>query len=765
MPAACEMTSSSKTSANANDAPECWASHCSLPGDLAVLNAFTDPICALDRLGVVIAANRAWFEFVVQNPVLASVATVGANYAAILETMAAKNVAQAQEALLGLQAVIRGDVPEAALKYHCESPDFQRCLEARVTRLPSSGNVSLLVIHRDVTERERTEAALRASERRYRTVLEDQTEVISRFRADGTILFANEVMCRFFGKTEVELIGHKWQPRAVEEDIPLVQLKLGMLSPANSVVVIENRVHAANGEVRWMQFVNRAFFNHQGLLAEIQSVGRDITERKRAEQLLWEHEELYRRLFEAESDAVFLVDCDTQKFVDANPSAEQMYGYSRDEFRSLEVVKISAEPEKSLKSIHGAETKVALRWHRRRDGFVFPVEISGGYLNWAGKRMHVAAIRDITERLRVENALRKSEAGLKAAEEIGAIGHWFVDVTTGEISWSDQMYSIFGRDSAKGAPSWPDGHREIVHPDDWAEVSRKIDEAVATWRAYELTSRFIRSDGTVGYMRIIGRPMMSADQNLRQVIGIIQDITEQKRLEEERSAALARLVVVEEEERRRLARELHDQTAQRLVALAVELKNLETNLSTGMPVGKQVRSLRDAVDELQNQVRHLAWDLRAVERAPGGLESALREYTEEWSHRTKVPIDYACRGLVLDELPPRLEATVYRVAQEALANVAKHARAHRVGILLEREATLLRLTMEDDGCGFNVEAVQQLSDAGHHLGLLGMKERVTLAGGSLLVESSPGSGTTILLRIPVPAENRPLIKSEYSPKR
>lgn len=121
---------------------------------------------------------------------------------------------------------------------------------------------------------------------RYRAVVEDQTEVICRFKPDNTFTFANEAFCRFFGKTNQELMGHNWHPRAVAEDLPLIEAQLRALSPANPVVVVENRVHAANGEVRWMQFVNRAFFDGQGRLLETQSVGRDITERMQAVESL-----------------------------------------------------------------------------------------------------------------------------------------------------------------------------------------------------------------------------------------------------------------------------------------------------------------------------------------------------------------------------------------------------------------------------------------------------------------------------------------------
>lgn len=164
------------------------------------------------------------------------------------------------------------------------------------------GPPTLLLTLTDISERKRIEQALQLSEARYRQVVEDQTEVIGRVRADGTILFANEVYCRLFGRRLEELIGNRWHPVAHPDDLPMIEARLAELTPAHPVVVIENRVRIATGEMRWMQFVNRAFFDDSGQITEIQAVGRDINERKlmeaRKEALLDENTRLGRALID-----------------------------------------------------------------------------------------------------------------------------------------------------------------------------------------------------------------------------------------------------------------------------------------------------------------------------------------------------------------------------------------------------------------------------------------------------------------------------------
>jgi PAS domain S-box-containing protein len=155
-------------------------------------------------------------------------------------------------------------------------------------------------------------AALRASEARYRAVVEDQTETINRLKPDGTLTFVNEVFCRFFGCRREQVLGKTWHPMAVPEDLPAIEAQLRSLSPTHPVVVIENRVYSGAGKIHWMQFVNRGFFDAQNQLLEIQCVGRDITERKLAEQRLNEALELNRTLIAASTVGIAAFTADGQ---------------------------------------------------------------------------------------------------------------------------------------------------------------------------------------------------------------------------------------------------------------------------------------------------------------------------------------------------------------------------------------------------------------------------------------------------------------------
>ncbi len=162
-------------------------------------------------------------------------------------------------------------------------------LARRITAIDaerSSATELSQALHNYSLRLQRTAEELRVSEQRYRAVLEDQSDVISRYSSDGTLLVVNDAFCRLVGRPRDSLVGHKWSPIPVPEDLPMIEDQLARLSPSNPVVTIESRIRTGDGRIRWVQFVNRAFFDATGRLIETQSVGRDVTERKELQDRL-----------------------------------------------------------------------------------------------------------------------------------------------------------------------------------------------------------------------------------------------------------------------------------------------------------------------------------------------------------------------------------------------------------------------------------------------------------------------------------------------
>jgi len=209
-----------------------------------------------------------------------------------------------------------------------------------------------------------------------------------------------------------------------------------------------------------------------------------------------------------------------------------------------------------------------------------------------------------------------------------------------------------------------------------------------------------------------------------------------------------KLVTVQEEQRRRIARELHDQMGQSIAALMLHLKSLAHSYEAKEKARLQFQQLQNIANDLAREVHSLALDLRPTALDDLGLEVALSNYVEAWSSRWQIPSDFHSNGFTDQRLASYLETTIYRIAQEALTNVARHASARTVSLILERGDDRTGVIIEDDGCGFDVATVMKNSAKDQRLGLLGMEERVALVGGSLTIESTRGTGTSVYVRIP-----------------
>ena len=229
------------------------------------------------------------------------------------------------------------------------------------------------------------------------------------------------------------------------------------------------------------------------------------------------------------------------------------------------------------------------------------------------------------------------------------------------------------------------------------------------------------------------------------------EVAERLRVEDARRELLRRLVTAQEEERRRISRELHDQMGQQLAALMVGLKTLGVESYGRRSALDTLRQLEEMTDELSREVQTLAWGLRPPALDDLGLETALCNYVEEWAERSRVPVDFHSAGFGGGRLPLTHETALYRIAQEALTNVAKHSGADRVSFILERRDGHVLAVIEDNGAGFDFEAAMAPTVKGRRLGLLGMRERAALLGGTINVESTTGAGTTLFVRIPFDA--------------
>lgn len=206
------------------------------------------------------------------------------------------------------------------------------------------------------------------------------------------------------------------------------------------------------------------------------------------------------------------------------------------------------------------------------------------------------------------------------------------------------------------------------------------------------------------------------------------------------------LSMAEEKERLRLSHELHDQAGQSVVAAILQLNEIDS-LASG-PVHERLHLVRKKMEEMGKTLHRIAWELRPPSIDELGLRKALASYIADWSERCGIEVDFHCDEPKLEEVPDDVSTAVYRVVQEGLTNIVKHAqRPSNVSVVIRRPDTTLQVIIEDNGCGFDPGAQNGKSGSQRGLGFEGMRERLALVGGTLEVESAPGAGTTIFARI------------------
>lgn len=240
------------------------------------------------------------------------------------------------------------------------------------------------------------------------------------------------------------------------------------------------------------------------------------------------------------------------------------------------------------------------------------------------------------------------------------------------------------------------------------------------------------------------------------------EVISRKQSESVRSAVFQKIISSVEDERKRIARDLHDNVGQELVGLKFALECFQEKHQNDSDSYNEIEQMKAIWERVDSEVEFLVWELRPTLLDDLGLQKAMRKYVGEWSLHFNIPAEFHESGFDHHKIPSEIEINLYRITQEALNNVAKHARARNVSVLLERKDGKVNLIIEDDGVGFDVEQKTQIREDDRGVGLLGLKERAELVSGTCEIESSKGSGTTIYVRVPFSIESNSSLRLDFS---
>jgi signal transduction histidine kinase len=273
----------------------------------------------------------------------------------------------------------------------------------------------------------------------------------------------------------------------------------------------------------------------------------------------------------------------------------------------------------------------------------------------------------------------------------------------------------------------------------------------AGYRAVQSTPLFSRNGEPLGMLSThFRRPHRPSDRDLRMTDLYARqaaEMIERKRAEEERRWLLMRIVQAQEDERRRLSRELHDSFGQQLTSIRLGIETLR--YLDNVQLGNRIDVLLQLIKQLDERTDFFIWKLRPQALDDLGLGSAIANFVEEWSRQFGITVNLRIIGLDDMRLSSDAETNLYRILQETLNNVLKHAQASQVDVILRSHDGFATLIVEDNGIGFDPRAVAAVDSIDSGLGLVSMRERVMLVGGTLEIESSVGAGTAVFVRIPI----------------
>ncbi len=478
--------------------------------------------------------------------------------------------------------------------------------------------------------------------------------------------------------------------------------------------------------------------------------GIDISERKQAEEELRQSEQKYKLLFNHNPLPLWMATIPELDIVDVNESAIRHYGYSREEFLKLnakdlrpeeDVAHFVAEVGKMLPGINN--TRI---WrHKKKDGTIIHVEIFSHEIVYEGRKVWLGLSNDITVKVEAEEALRYSEKKYKLLFENNPMPMWMISLPTLDIiDVNDSAIKHYGYSREEFM------NLNTVDMRPAEDISRYLEMARAELPGVRNAGiwRHKKKDGTLIDVEVISHDIPYGDMPARLVLS--NDITEKLKAEKLLKKSLddirrltEHLQTIREEERAHIAREIHDELGQQLTVLKMDVSWLNKKIQSDPVIKEKLNELTAMLDGTVKTVRRISSELRPSLLDDLGLIAAMDWHLKEFEKRTGILTEFRepDSGLTLAD---NVTTGLFRIFQESLTNVTRHAQADNVQVSLLRNNGNLVLKIQDDGKGFDKEKQANKRT----LGILGMKERTEMMGGRYEISSVPGRGTTVVVSIP-----------------
>lgn len=517
----------------------------------------------------------------------------------------------------------------------------------------------------------------------------------------------------------------------------------------------KNSRKALEEKAQLLDLANDVERDGSGKVSSVLESNRDITEAKRAE----EAQSRLAAIVESSDDAI--VSKDLNGIITSwNRAAERIFGYSQDEVIGQSIAVIippdRKDEEKNILARIGRGERIehfeTIR--RRKDGSLLDVSVTiSPVRDFSGQVIGASKVaRDITAQKRTERALRESKQLYEAVTDASPVMIWLSGTDRLCYYFNKGWLDFVGRTLEQEAGN---GWAENVHPDDFDRCLKIYVSNFDARRPFEMEYRLRHRSGQYRWIFDRGVPRYSPDGAFEGYVGGCLDIHDRKEATEKIRIAdeSVRLLKVQDEERRRIAREFHDSAGQTLTVLGLSLTQLVQKVETIAPeLAKEGKEIEEVVQQLHREIRTTSYLLHPPLLDEAGVKPALSMYIQGVAERSGIAIELNIAEN-FGRLPAEMELTIFRVVQECLTNIHRHAESKTARIRVVREKASVRIEVRDEGKGISPQRLQEIQTQGSGVGIGGIRERLRRFDGEMKIESK-GSGTVVSATIPISNEAR-----------
>ena len=523
---------------------------------------------------------------------------------------------------------------------------------------------------------------------------------------------------------------------------------------------LQYRVIANDGREFWVETQLAPIRDETRKVIGLRGITMDVTSRKLAEAALIENEAKLGAIVGSAMDAIITID-QGRCIVLFNAAAEKMFGCPANEALGHSIDRFIPERfrDRHIEHISNfGETAVTTRsmgssgglYGRRTNGDEFPMEASISQLELQGQGFYTVILRDVTQSRLAMAALQESEERFRNMADTAPVMIWVSGPDKLCTYFNQQWLSFSGRSLEEELGY---GWANSIHPEDFERCLETYNRAFDLHQPFRMEYRLRRVDGQYRWVLDSGTARFASGGKFLGYIGSRIDISDLKAAEEALANLSGQLIRAREDECARIARELHDDVNQRMALISIQLEQIGQTLpDNGHPLRTQLEGVLSQITETSKEIHRMSYDLHPSKLSHLGLVATLESLREELRKRHGLRIDFTHQGVPAD-LPNDISLCLYRIAQECLNNVIKHSRAKRARVELVGSSLEIKLLVSDSGVGFDFESPKLKKG----LGLVGMRERLRLVGGIIVINSQPSRGTRIDATVPL----RRIARDEY----